>query len=35
LEHFKKSQGNLEFHQNRCHPRDVPDTRRQCARATD
>jgi hypothetical protein len=28
LENFKKLQGNLEFHQNKCHPRDVPDTRR-------
>jgi hypothetical protein len=25
----------LEFHQNKCHPEDVPDTRRQCAKATD
>jgi hypothetical protein len=33
--HFKKLQGNLEFHQNKCHPRNVPDTRRQCAKATD
>jgi hypothetical protein len=35
LEHFKKSQENLEFHQNKCHPEDVPDMRRQCAKATD
>jgi hypothetical protein len=34
LEHFKKLQGNLEFHQNKCHPGNVPDTR-QCANATD
>jgi hypothetical protein len=27
LEHFKKLQGNLEFHQDRYHPGDVPDTR--------
>jgi hypothetical protein len=33
LEHFKKLQENLEFHQNKCHPRDVPDMRRQCAKA--
>jgi hypothetical protein len=33
LEHFKKLQGNLEFHQNKCRPGDVPDTRRQCAKA--
>jgi hypothetical protein len=32
LEHFKKTQGNLEFHQNKFHPRDVRDTRRQCAK---
>jgi hypothetical protein len=24
LEHFKKLQGNLEFHQNKWHPRNVP-----------
>jgi hypothetical protein len=35
LEHFKKLQGNSEFHQNRCHPRGVPDMRRQCAKAAD
>jgi hypothetical protein len=35
LEHFKKLQGNLEFHQNKCHPRDLNDTRRQCAKAAD
>jgi hypothetical protein len=35
LEHFKKSQGNLEFHQNKYHPRDVRDMRRQCTKATD
>jgi hypothetical protein len=35
LEHFKKSQGNLEFHQNKCHTGDVRDTRRQCAKDTD
>jgi hypothetical protein len=34
LEHFKKLQENFEFHQNKCHPGDVPDTRRQCANAT-
>jgi hypothetical protein len=34
LEHFKKLQENLEFHQNKCHPGDVPDTRRQCAKVT-
>jgi hypothetical protein len=31
LEHLKKLQGNLEFQQNKCHPGDVPDTRRHCA----
>jgi hypothetical protein len=35
LEHFKKLQGNLEFHQNKCLPRGVPDMRRQCAKAAD
>jgi hypothetical protein len=25
----------LKFHQNKCHPRGVPDTRRQCAKAAD
>jgi hypothetical protein len=35
LEHFKKSQGNLEFHQNKCHPGDVRDRRRECAKTTD
>jgi hypothetical protein len=30
-----KSQGNLKFQQNKCHPRDVRDTRRQFAKATD
>jgi hypothetical protein len=35
LENFKKLQGNLEFHQNKCHPRDVPDMRRRCAKAAD
>jgi hypothetical protein len=35
LEHFKNLQGNLEFHKNKCHLRDVPDMRRQCAKATD
>jgi hypothetical protein len=34
LEHFKKLQGNLEFHQNKYHPGDIPDMRRQCAKAT-
>jgi hypothetical protein len=34
FEHFKKSQGNLEFHQNKCHLGDVLDTKRQCAKAT-
>jgi hypothetical protein len=33
-EHFKKLQGNLEFHQNKCHPGGVPGTR-QCAKAVD
>jgi hypothetical protein len=32
LEHFKKLQGNLEFHQNKCHPRDVHDMRRHVQR---
>jgi hypothetical protein len=35
LEHFKKLQGNLEFHQNKCHPKGVPDRRRQCEKAAD
>jgi hypothetical protein len=35
LEHFKKFQVNLEFHQNKCHPGGVPDTKRQCEKATD
>jgi hypothetical protein len=35
LDHFKKSQRNLEFQQNKCYPGDVPDTKRQCAKATD
>jgi hypothetical protein len=35
LEHFKKLQKKLEFHQNKCHPRGVPDMRRQCAKAAD
>jgi hypothetical protein len=35
LEHFKKLQGNLEIHQNKCHPGDVHDTRRQCAKVVD
>jgi hypothetical protein len=35
LEHFKKLQGNLEFHQNKCHPRNIPDMRRQYAKAAD
>jgi hypothetical protein len=35
LEHFKKLQGNLEFHQNKYHPGDVPDTRRHCAKTAD
>jgi hypothetical protein len=35
LEHFKKLQGKMEFHQNKCHPGNAPDTRRQCAKATD
>jgi hypothetical protein len=35
LEHFKKLQGNLEFQQNKCHLRNVPDTKRQCAKAVD
>jgi hypothetical protein len=33
LEHFKKLQGNLEFHQNKCHPRNVLDTRRKYTKA--
>jgi hypothetical protein len=33
LEHFKKLQGNLEFHQNKCHPGDVHDMRRHVQRA--
>jgi hypothetical protein len=32
---FKKLEGKLVLHQNKCHPRDVPDTRRQCAKVTD
>jgi hypothetical protein len=35
LEHFKKLQENLQFHQNKCHPRDVTDMRRECAKAVD
>jgi hypothetical protein len=35
LEHFKKLQGKLEFHQNKCHHGNAPDMRRQCAKATD
>jgi hypothetical protein len=35
LEHFKKLQGNVEFYQNKCHPRNAPDMRRPCAKATD
>jgi hypothetical protein len=35
LEHFKKLQGKLEFHQNKGHPGNAPDMRRQCAKATD
>jgi hypothetical protein len=35
LEHFKKLEGNFEFHQNKCHHGDVHDMRRQCAHATD
>jgi hypothetical protein len=35
LEHFNKLQGNLKFHQNKCHPVNVPDMRRQGAKATD
>jgi hypothetical protein len=35
LENFKKLQGNLKCHQNKCHPGNVPDTRRQCAKAID
>jgi hypothetical protein len=34
LEYFKKSQENLEFNQNKCHPEDVRDMRRQCSKAT-
>jgi hypothetical protein len=33
--YFKKSQGNLKFHQNKCHPGDVRDKRRQYAKVTD
>jgi hypothetical protein len=33
LEHFKKLQENLEFHQNKCHPGGVPDMRRQWVKA--
>jgi hypothetical protein len=33
LEYFKKLQGNLKFHQNKCHPGDAPNMRRQCAKA--
>jgi hypothetical protein len=32
LEHFKKLQGNLEFHKNKSHLGDVPDMRRQRAK---
>jgi hypothetical protein len=35
LEHFKKLQGNLELHQNKCHSGGVPDMRKQCAKAAD
>jgi hypothetical protein len=35
LEHFKKPQGNLEFHQNKCYSGDIPNTKRQCAKAAD
>jgi hypothetical protein len=35
LEHFKKLQGKLQFHQNKCHPEGVTDTRRKCAKAAD
>jgi hypothetical protein len=35
LEHFKKLQEKLEFHQNKCHPRNAPDMRRNCAKAID
>jgi hypothetical protein len=35
LEHFKNLQGNLELPQNKCHPGDVPDMRRMCAKAAD
>jgi hypothetical protein len=34
MEHFKKSQGNLEFYQNKCHPGDVREMRRWGAKAT-
>jgi hypothetical protein len=34
LENLKKLQGKLEFHKNKCHHRNAPDTRRQCAKAT-
>jgi hypothetical protein len=35
LEHFKKLQGKLEFHPNKCHHENAPDMRRQCVKATD
>jgi hypothetical protein len=35
LEHFKKLQENLEFHQNKCHLGGVPNMSRQCAKAAD
>jgi hypothetical protein len=35
LECFKKLQENVDFYQNKCHPRNAPDTRRLCAKATD
>jgi hypothetical protein len=30
-----KLQGKLEVHQNKCHHRNAPDTKRQCVKATD
>jgi hypothetical protein len=35
LEHFKKLQEKLEFHQNKCHHGNASNTRRQCVKATD
>jgi hypothetical protein len=35
LEHFKILQGKLEFHQNKCHSGNAPNTGRQCVKAND